>query len=120
MLTCAALSASFISTLLTAVLTHHLHWVQTVGAAGRLRPLPPARTLVVGRRTELVNRLLLVLSYFIRDQLVSRVDSLISTGHTGQYRSQPGQYRGQYRSQRSVQVTARSVQVTVASTGHSV
>ncbi|XP_043234373.1 folliculin-interacting protein 2-like [Amphibalanus amphitrite] len=65
----------FMSTLLTAVLTHHLHWVLTVaprgGGAGKLQPPPPARTLVVGRRTELVSRLLLVLSYFIRDQLVS-------------------------------------------------
>ncbi|KAF0308396.1 Folliculin-interacting protein 1 [Amphibalanus amphitrite] len=69
----------FMSTLLTAVLTHHLHWVLTVaprgGGAGKLQPPPPARTLVVGRRTELVSRLLLVLSYFIRDQLTALLES---------------------------------------------
>ena len=74
------------STLLTAVLTHHLHWVVTVcppprSGSGGLQPPPlPARTLVVGRRTELVARLLLVLSYFIRDQLVSGERGTVGRG----------------------------------------
>ncbi|KAI8521085.1 Folliculin-interacting protein 1 [Branchiostoma belcheri] len=95
----------FLSTLLTAVLTHHLAWVPTVTPAGatppsrtyldkhssktldmlaKTHPYNPlwaqlsdlygaigypiklARTVVTGRKAELVNRLLYLLSYFIR------------------------------------------------------
>ncbi|XP_037083866.1 folliculin-interacting protein 2-like [Pollicipes pollicipes] len=59
----------FVTTVLTAVLTHHLNWVTTVaprggGAGGRLdgaagHPPRPARTLVVGQRTEIIGRFLL-------------------------------------------------------------
>lgn len=95
----------FVSTLLTAVLTHHLGWVPTVlndlpshiytdtllsdlskahpynplwaqmsdlrGAIGH--PVKVARTIVVGRSEVLVNKMLSMLSYFIRCGQVSVV-----------------------------------------------
>ncbi|XP_064612338.1 folliculin-interacting protein 2-like isoform X2 [Liolophura sinensis] len=94
----------FVSTLVTAVLTHHLAWVPTVTPAGGTPsktyldkhsakwldtlakshpynplwaqlgdlygaigfPLRIARTVVVGKKADLVNKFLYVLSYFIR------------------------------------------------------
>ncbi|XP_013136295.1 PREDICTED: folliculin-interacting protein 2 isoform X2 [Papilio polytes] len=88
----------FISTLLTNVLTHHLGWVSTVspyevqqGSAPR-RPYnalwaqladlcgtighPPraARTLITGNNAHFINKLLSVLTYFLRCGDVTRTD----------------------------------------------
>ncbi|ESO84757.1 hypothetical protein LOTGIDRAFT_236112 [Lottia gigantea] len=94
----------FVSTLISAVLTHHLAWVPTVTPAGGTlsstyeekhsakwlndlakvhpynplwaqlgdlygaigNPLKVARTIVVGKNTDLVKKFLVILSYFIR------------------------------------------------------